>query len=241
MEWCFQGFLRVTRNGIWWIPCPTFKIQKSFWGTFPFFWNGDNQNKQSGIFQRKNPRVLKTVFGWWFGGSVVEPISRNYMYHLMLYIHYTSLYIHTITYLALINLGDLMTKGYQRPRSNQQHTALAHKLFNLKTLHAEVTWKFATLAWQEWASRRSFEDTPWNVLFFCVGISSETKWQKQFQGGLKQILSTVVGFLFVSSMSSGFWLFSMFLHGFTLLQPMYYRICTLCICVYAKRLQHHDF
>lgn len=32
-----------------------------------------------------------------------------------------------------------MTKGYQRPRSNQQHTALAHKLFNPKTLHAEVT------------------------------------------------------------------------------------------------------
>ena len=70
---------------------------------------------------------------------MVEPISRNYMYHLMLYIHYTSLYIHTITYLVLINLGDLMTKGYQRPRSNQQHTALAHKLFNPKTLHAEVT------------------------------------------------------------------------------------------------------
>lgn len=147
-------------------PAPHLKFKKAFWGTFPFFWNGANQNKQSGISRRKNPRVLKTVFGWWFGGSVVEPISRNYMYHLMLYIHYTSLYIHTITYLVLINLGDLMTKGYQRPRSNQQHTALAHKLFNPKTLHAEVTWKFATLAWQEWASRRSFEDTPWNVLFF---------------------------------------------------------------------------
>lgn len=197
---------------------PTFKIQKSFWGTFPFFWNGANQNKQSGIFRRKTPRVLKTVFvlqlvvRWFSGWAYLKKL------HLSFDVLYTSLYIHTITYLVLKNLGDLMTKGYQRPRSNQQHMALAHKLFNPKTLHAEVTWKFATLAWQESASRRSFEDTPWTVFFFFASILVlKPSDRSNSRGDWSKFWALLLGLCLYQGCLLASRFFSLFLHGFTLL------------------------
>lgn len=217
---------------------PTFKIQKAFEGHSLFFQMEPTKTSNPGFFGEKPHGFWKPflcfrlVVRWFSGWAYLKKL------HLSFDVLYTSLYIHTITYLVLKNLGDLMTKGYQRPRSNQQHTALAHKLFNPKTLHAEVTWKFATLAWQEWASRRSFEDTPWNVLLFFVSILVlKPSDRSNSRGGWSKFWALLLGFwlyqgcLLASGCSP---CFCMALHFYS--QCTLYRICTLCIYVYAKRL-----
>lgn len=79
-------------------PAPHLKFKKLL-RDIRFFFKWSQPKQAIRDFSAKNPTGFENRFcasGWWFGGSVVEPISRNYIYHLMFYIHlYTYILSHT--------------------------------------------------------------------------------------------------------------------------------------------------
>ena len=113
-------------------PAPHLKFKKLL-RDIPFFlkWSQPKQairhfsaEKNKTSYKRKLKQPVRAS-GWWFGGSVVEPISRNYFYHFMFCQEtiYTCYHI-----LSIEKIWGISWQKAKRPRSNQQHTALAHKL-----------------------------------------------------------------------------------------------------------------